>query len=564
MEDENTSTDEIDGIEESEVGKRGVAGPLFLTLFILTVIGGLVYMPTYLEPAFKADFETPENSGWLVKEQKEAAGWWVENVGEYHPLILHLPIGIIFLTVALEIFGWLSFGRYRPNTGLGLFLAFIAGVFACVTGFFDLNLGGYTAEEWKHDMFKHMWMGIIFVGVLGFAFLAKVWSKPGAGHGPIFAILLFGAAGVMGYGAHFGGLVVHKTDPVMTTLEGLELIEKKEEVKDEVAKKPPVKMPKDRLAFAEVVTPIMDAKCLYCHKESEKIRGGLEMDTYDNLLFGGDSQDGDEYRTLVPGDASKSYMIQVMNLPMDDDMHMPPPKKKQLDDHEIAIITWWVDNIPDSETLDDKTLGEMGAPPEILAAVAKLVSPEEQAAVEAAQKAAFDKAEQEKMAKREALQNALDSLKQQDAFKTSLQYLSTDSSELVFTSVSLRASLDDETFVKLAPVSGALSSVNLSASSVTEGTLAEVLPEMPALKELNLSQTETSDALLDVVAGLEDLEYLNLYGTQVTDAGIMKLKGMGGLQKLYLWDSKVTEEGAKALKEELPGLYVNLGNIELK
>jgi hypothetical protein len=67
-----------------------------------------------------------------------------------------------------------------------------------------------------------------------------------------------------------------------------------------------------------------------------------------------------------------------------------------------------------------------------------------------------------------------------------------------------------------------------------------------------------------VVASLDNLEYLNLYGTKVTDEGILKLKTLGGLEDLYLWESEVSEAGAKALKEELPGLYVNLGGVELK
>jgi hypothetical protein len=72
------------------------------------------------------------------------------------------------------------------------------------------------------------------------------------------------------------------------------------------------------------------------------------------------------------------------------------------------------------------------------------------------------------------------------------------------------------------------------------------------------------DGLLEVIANLKDLEYLNVYGTKVTDTGILKLKSLAGLKQLFGWQSQVTEEGAKALKKELPGLYVNLGSVELK
>jgi len=547
----NTMDNELhspEEIENDEAEKGSAIGPFFLTVFILAVIGGLIYLPFYAA-------QDPLR-GILDSEQ-----WWVPNVGEYHPLILHLPIGIIALTVLMEVCSWLSFGRYRPMTGVGLFLAFVAGAFACVTGLFDMTVDGLKSDDWSDDMFKHMWMGIIFVGVLGLAFLAKIWGRRSGSRGPVYGILLLGSAGVMSYGAHFGGLQTHGVDPIANTLDGVsKMIDGEEGVPVEV---PKFKEPKDRLAFAEVVLPIMDDKCLYCHSEAdENNKGDLWMDTYENLLIGGELQDDEpeRYTTLVAGDAKKSYMIEVMTLPMDDDMHMPPSKKKkQMEEHEIKLLTWWINNIPASKTLEDQTLAAMGASQEILDAAALLVSPEERKAMEEAAEAAMEKAEAEKVAKREALQNSLDTLKQDPAFKTSLNYASQDSTDLEFTAVSLREKMDDQKFLKLAPVAEALTSMKLGSTSLTEETILAELPKMKNLRKLDLSQTTIGDSALDAVATLEGLEWLNLYGTEVTDAGLMKLKGLGNLQKLFLWQSKATPEGAEALKKELPGLVVIFG-----
>jgi len=541
-------------IEKEDAEDGGAVGPIFLTLFVLAVIGGLIYLPFYVE-------QDP------MLEILNSGQWWISNVGEYHPLILHLPIGIVILTLVMEVCSWFSFGKYRPRTAVGLFLAFITGIISCVTGVFDLSVEGWKAEEWDDDMFKHMWVGIGFVGVLGLAFLTKLWGSRSGSRGPVYGILLLVAGGAMGYSAHFGGLATHGSDPVENTWNGLtenyEIFEQWAGNDDGNGEEPaPIvkKLAKDRLAFAEVVHLIMDDKCLYCHsEEAGKSKGGLLMDTYDNLLIGGDSLDGDEYRPLVPGDSKQSYMIEVIALPKDDDMHMPPPKKKQIEEHEIKLLTWWVDNIPNSETLEDKTLEEMGAPPEIIEAAEMLVSPEERKKMEEAAQAAKAKVEEEKVAKREALQNALDALKQDPAFKTSLNYTSQDSNDLEFTAVSLRGKLDDTTFLKLASVSTYLTSVKLGAASIAEETIAAELPKMKNLRKLDLSQTQVGDAVLDAVAQLEGLEWLNLYGTQVTDAGLMKLKGLGNLQKIYLWQSKATAEGAKALNVELPGVEVIFG-----
>lgn len=313
------------------------------------------------------------------------------------------------------------------------------------------------------------------------------------------------------------------------------------------------KAPKDRLAFAEVIVPIMEEKCHSCHSEAKnKDKGGLWMDTFENMLIGGDSQDGEEFRTLVPGNSKDSYMIEVIALPKDDDMHMPPPKKTQMESHEIRLMTWWVDKIPEGKTLKDQTLAQMGASEEILAAAAMLASPEKRKEMEAAQKTA----QLQKLAKRDALQSTLATLKQEMTFKTSLNFVSQDSSDLEFTAVSLREKLTDEMFLKIAPVSEALSSLKLGSTSVTGNALETELPRMTRLKKLDLSQTQIGDKTLDTIGDLEGLQWLNLWGTQVTDSGLMKLKGLSKLRKIYLWQSQVTQKGAAALQKELPDLEV--------
>jgi hypothetical protein len=297
----------------------------------------------------------------------------------------------------------------------------------------------------------------------------------------------------------------------------------------------------------------MEEKCHSCHSEAKnKDKGGLWMDTFENMLIGGDSQDGEEFRTLVPGNSKDSYMIEVIALPKDDDMHMPPPKKTQMESHEIRLMTWWVDKIPEGKTLKDQTLAQMGASDEILAAAAMLASPEKRREMEAAQKTA----QLQKLAKRDALQSTLATLKQEMTFKTSLNFVSQDSSDLEFTAVSLREKLTDEMFLKIAPVSEALSSLKLGSTSVTGNALETELPRMTRLKKLDLSQTQIGDKTLDTIGDLEGLQWLNLWGTQVTDSGLMKLKGLSKLKKIYLWQSQVTKKGAAALKKELPDLEV--------
>lgn len=546
-------SEESNPTEEATEASQGKVGLTFLTLFILVLVAGLVVMALL---GHRGE----------VGEKLADADLYINTLGNMHPLVLHLPIGIVFLTLVMEALGWISFGRYRPVTTVGLFFAIITGTLACVTGYVDMVADGYAsikgdvwtiADPWG----DHMWAGIAFVGVLSLAFLSRVWNPEKGGQNPIYAILLFGAAGVMGFGAHIGGEKVHGATGVEKIVQELtgsgEAVADGEEVTDDA---PMVfKEPKNRLAYADVIVPILESRCLACHAEDTKKKGGLLMDSWGNLLAGGGS--APEIMTFVPGDVKMSYMVEVLHLDEDDDMFMPPPSKKRepMPDSERAIIKWWVGALAKSDQLEDKTLAEMEAPAEIIEAASKLVSPEELAAIAAEKEAVENAVAEAKKKEREALDSALGALKQDEQLKNAINYVSQDSSELEFTAVSLRKNMTDEQFVKLVPVASSLSALRLGATSVSEDALIENLPQMKNLRQLNLSQTAVTDAALDAVAQLDKLEWLNLYDTAVTDAGIAKLKGLIKLEKLYLWNSKATPDGAAALKKELPNLEVIFG-----
>lgn len=103
--------------------------------------------------------------------------------------------------------------------------------------------------------------------------------------------------------------------------------------------------------FEAKVRPVFAEHCYKCHSAtSEKIKGGLVMDTKQDLLKGGETGPA-----LVPGNAEKSLLIKAVTY-KDADLQMPPQGKK-LSDQQISDLTQWV---------------KMGAPdPRKSAAVAK-------------------------------------------------------------------------------------------------------------------------------------------------------------------------------------------------
>ena len=103
-------------------------------------------------------------------------------------------------------------------------------------------------------------------------------------------------------------------------------------------------MDADQLEFFEKkVRPVLAGNCYGCHNSKMKApMGGLQIDTRDGLLRGGDSG-----KAIVPGDPAASRLVQAVSYTHD--LKMPPSGK--LTDGQIADLTAWVKmGAPDPRT----------------------------------------------------------------------------------------------------------------------------------------------------------------------------------------------------------------------
>jgi mono/diheme cytochrome c family protein len=109
-----------------------------------------------------------------------------------------------------------------------------------------------------------------------------------------------------------------------------------------------------RLAlYPSEIAPLLHARCAPCHGGKDPA-GGLSMGTYSALLKGGDSGPA-----LAPGKPEASLLVRRVELPADDDDHMPPTRAPQLTPSEIALIEAWVryDGSADAEIALDTLPG---------------------------------------------------------------------------------------------------------------------------------------------------------------------------------------------------------------
>src|SRR5690606_17115588 len=120
---------------------------------------------------------------------------------------------------------------------------------------------------------------------------------------------------------HFGASITHGEDFVTGPLFG-----------------PPVEMVsmEEAMVFDHVIQPILENKCIGCHKAS-KHKGELRLDQVEHMLKGGETGPA-----LVPGDLENSLIAHRISLPEEDEDHMPPEGKPQLTQEEKDLITTWI------------------------------------------------------------------------------------------------------------------------------------------------------------------------------------------------------------------------------
>ncbi|WP_411826499.1 c-type cytochrome domain-containing protein [Luteolibacter sp. AS25] len=488
-----------------ETKPKGRLLAFFLTICGILAIGALIAAP----------FITGEPDG-------ENRPDLVRFLGHFHPVALHLPIGIFILILAQEFIAFIT----RKKVPLGLFPVFLgalSAISAVVLGFLLYHGGGFEGSELVED---HLWGGIIFGCFAVLTLIVKSWCMTPGSSQLLYRVLLLASVGVMSYASHDGASITHGKDYLtqyapdpLRKLLGLPPKEVEEE-------KPAIPL-EEKVVFTDLILPIFEMRCIECHKES-KAKGKLRMDTYEMLIEG-----GKEGSAIEPGDALDSNIIFRAELPADDEEHMPPEGKTDIEDHELAIVKWWIDQGA-SPTI---RVGELELPEEIHTAIEKLdFAPPV-----------------EKTTPAEDLDKLISSFESE--FPAAITPDEKDPSKLSFSGVSMRNTLTDEKFGKLSHVIPHLISVDLSATAITPESLS-LLQEAKDLRTLRLAETDVDDSWVDALLELRGLETLNLSGTEITAAGVEKLSELPDLKTLYLWETTIPDEEISRLRSTLPEIEI--------
>jgi uncharacterized membrane protein len=263
-------------------------------------------------------------------------------VGRLHPLIVHGPVALLALIPVMELAGLVPrWSHLRPAAGWILAVAAAAAYVAAYDGWLLAWSGGFRG----HDVTRHMWGGVWLAGVCA----AALWTRC-IGSRLAYPVLLVGAFGLMVWTGHGGGAISHGDDFLTEKMPArLRLwigLPAQPAGPPQAAAAPvaPSAMkggpgssnPANGAYYALHVAPLFSRSCVSCHRP-EKHKGGLRMDTYAELMLGG--EDGP---VVVPGNPKSSDIIRRLLLPPGDDDSMPSDGDKPLTPEEIQMIEHWI------------------------------------------------------------------------------------------------------------------------------------------------------------------------------------------------------------------------------
>ena len=262
----------------------------------------------------------------------------------FHPLLVHLPIGMLVALAMLEVAAWLPrFKNANASAGYLIALAAPLAVAAAACGWLLSHAGGYDARllAW------HEWLGIsTAIGSVLSAIL--FWKK----YFNAYRLVLLATTAVLMVAGHLGGSLTHGSDYLGRYAPGpLKWLLGANAEKPAVAAKDLTSAP----VFDGVIAPILESRCVECHGPA-KSKADLRLDSFAGLMKGG--EDG---VIVKAGDAAQSPLTQRVLLPKDDDDHMPPVGKPQLTADQITLLKWWIE----AGAPEQKRLNELQPPAEI-------------------------------------------------------------------------------------------------------------------------------------------------------------------------------------------------------
>jgi len=336
------------------------------SLMILSVLAVVCLMPLLFAAGGEAASEPGDETSSYLKfietitgqEEGDSADF-VLFLGRFHPLVLHLPIGMVVLALHL-----IAFAMWKKRDDLDVAYCFTLGfgfITACVAVMFGSFLalsGGYNTEL----LDRHGWGGLVFAIMVGISFFLILKFIRTGGTKVVLKKASVGvlavSVGVMSFVGHDGGSLTHGEEYLFKYapdwIRGMFGYGPKPK-KPQKDAEGNIIIDQEETVYAALVAPFLEKHCYKCHS-SAKIKGKLRLDTIDFIKAGGKT---DDPPLIAHGNAEGSYFYQLM-VTEDEDEVMPTDG--MLPQDHTDFIKWWIDTAKDDADLFERKIKDANVP----------------------------------------------------------------------------------------------------------------------------------------------------------------------------------------------------------
>jgi uncharacterized membrane protein len=444
-----------------------------------------------------------------------------EFLGHFHPVVVHLPIGILLIAGLFHVLaGTSKYQVLKPAVSPLLLIGMLSAVLACITGFLLSTTDDYDADI----VGNHQWLGIATAIV---SFICYVIERKNSKYLSWLIVLLVLMTTFTG---HLGGSLTHGDGYLTEAFYNYS--SSGEKIK-------PIANVQEAMVYEDVIQPILATRCYGCHS-NRKQKGGLRLDEKDFILKG-----GKEGVVVVPGDVSRSELVQRIFLAHENEDHMPPKEKPQPTTAQKDLIKWWIA----SGAPFDKKVRDLDQSPEILNMLAGL------------SKGGGDSKTSSFIPEKpvdEAPPDALADLRRHGVVVLSVgqnsHYLSAN-----FINVDVS---NDSLSLLLSSIGKQLVWLKTGTYPLQEEDLKRI-GQLQSLTRLQIGNLRNSKNGLQHLNKLTNLQYLNLTGTELTKENASALKNLTTLKNLYLFHSRISPLEYSELKKLLPNVVIDTGGYQV-
>lgn len=429
--------------------------------------------------------------------------------GRFHSLIVHLPVGFIFLVTFFELY----YGFFKKKLNyklatLSWFFCFVSSLFSSISGYLLSSRGHYIDE----NLFVHKIFGFILVGVSLLSWIGRTSFIKFKLTFRNKSILNFGVLILLSITGHLGGNLTHGSKYLTEFLPI--------QIKNSVAINQNIEKNIDSIyIYKDLVSPIFESKCISCHN-SEIKRGELDMSSLVSLIKGGNSG-----KIVDKKNPRQSELFKRITLPQDNIKFMPSDGEPT-SFYEKNLILWWIENLSES----DQLIKPSEVSDEMMYVFNHLY--------------ALD-FEQKTWDKRLKLKK-LEDFKEIGLSNFEIKFIS---NQQKYISVKyLKENISDSDFENLKEISDHIVYFDIYNGQIDDSMIKNLL-NFKNLVKLNLKYNSITDDGIKLISGLENLEVLNLIGTSVTKNSLDSFEAFKNLKRIYLWESGIKNDEIKSFNQ---------------